>query len=151
MTAFLSRRQILRAAGAAAVSTPFLGVAAFADADALAVGGYDVVNYFTADAAAKGSAAHVATYAGRSYRFVSADNKAAFEADPDRYAPKYNGHCAWAASRGYLASGDPEAWTVWNDRLYLNYNKQVRTRWREDIPGNVAKADRNWPELSKKS
>ena len=34
--------------------------------------------------------------------------------------------------------------------FYLNFSKTVRTVWSEDIPGNIAKADANWPALSVK-
>jgi len=34
-------------------------------------------------------------------------------------------------------------------RLYLNYSKGVHEKWEQDVPGNIVKADRNWPELHK--
>ncbi|MEO1330851.1 MAG: YHS domain-containing (seleno)protein [Pseudomonadota bacterium] len=151
MALLISRRMLLKSAAAGVAAAPFMAVARFAEAQSpLAVGGFDVVAYFDlpkdADAA-RGTNAHEAEYDGARYRFASAANKAAFEADPEKYAPKYGSHCAWAASKGYLAPGDPQAWTVWEGRLYLNFNKSVRSRWRGDIPGNVVKADKNWPSL----
>jgi hypothetical protein len=53
-------------------------------------------------------------------------------------------------SRGYTADIDPEAWTIVEGRLYLNFSKEVRAMWSEDIPGNIRKADANWPGLLKK-
>ena len=44
-----------------------------------------------------------------------------------------------------LETGDPNAWTIVDDRLYLNHTLQVRERWKTDIPGNIAAADGNWP------
>lgn len=151
MSLSLSRRRFLGLTAAGAAAAPFVSVASFADAAApLAIRGYDVVAYFSlakdADGV-KGSTSHTTEYNGRTYRFASAENLATFTADPERFDAKYLGHCAWAASRGYIAPGDPEAWTVHDDRLYLNFNKSVRRRWRRDIPGNVAKADANWPQL----
>lgn len=147
----LSRRQLLTTGAAAAVAAPFLGVAAIADAASpLAARGYDVVAYFdlAKDAdGVRGVSAHTVEHGGVTYRFANAENRARFLESPEIFAPKYAGHCAWAASRGYIAPGDPEAWTVWNGRLYLNFNKNVRSRWRRDIPGNVAKGDANWPGL----
>jgi hypothetical protein len=46
---------------------------------------------------------------------------------------------------------DPAAFTVVNNKLYLNYNKSVRKKWSADIPGLVAKADNNWPEVSRQT
>jgi hypothetical protein len=50
-------------------------------------------------------------------------------------------------SRGYTADIDPEAWSVVNGQLYLNYNKDIREKWKKDIPGNIRKGDTNWPEV----
>ena len=47
---------------------------------------------------------------------------------------------------GYTASVDPKnAWEIVDGKLYLNYNKEIQTKWAEDIPGNIARADANWP------
>ena len=68
-----------------------------------------------------------------------------FEADREKYTPKYGGYCAYAVSKGATAKTEPDAWTVYEDRLYLNFNVNVRELWRADKPGNIAKADANWP------
>lgn len=113
-----------------------------------AVGGYDSVAYFTEGQAVPGSADITLEHAGAVWRFASEDNRAAFAAAPDKYAPQYGGHCAFAAAKGYLAKGDPEAWHIENGKLYLNFNKQVQKMWFEDIPGYIKQADANWPKLS---
>ena len=33
------------------------------------------------------------------------------------------------------------------DRLYLNYNLDIRQQWSKDVAGHVAKADENWPAV----
>ena len=48
-------------------------------------------------------------------------------------------------SRGYTADIDPEAWTIVDGKLYLNYSKKIRKMWARDIPGNILKGDGNWP------
>jgi hypothetical protein len=35
-------------------------------------------------------------------------------------------------------------------KLYLNFNKKIRKKWSKDIPGNIRKADRNWPGILSK-
>lgn len=40
-----------------------------------------------------------------------------------------------------------EAWHIEGGKLYLNYSKSVQRQWSEDIPGNIGKADTNWPGL----
>ncbi|AVX03983.1 YHS domain-containing (seleno)protein [Maritalea myrionectae] len=114
-----------------------------------AVGGYDAVAYFTQGEAVKGDAGITLDYQGATWRFSSAENKAMFEANPEKYAPQYGGHCAFAAAKGYLAKGDPEAWHIEDGKLYLNFNKQVQQMWFQDIPGYIKAANANWPGLSK--
>ena len=52
---------------------------------------------------------------------------------------------AYAVSKGATASTDPEAWTIVNGKLYLNFSPAIKKRWSKDIPGNIRKADKNWP------
>jgi YHS domain-containing protein len=111
----------------------------------LALGGYDPVAYFTQGEPVRGDAAHTLTHQGFQYRFASAENLAAFRANPARYQPAYGGYCAWAVSQGYTASGDPRHWRIVDGRLYLNYNGEVQTRWERDIPGFIRSANTNWP------
>lgn len=110
-----------------------------------AIRGYDPVAYFTQGRPAKGSGDFTLEYKGATWKFSSAENRQAFAETPERYAPRYGGYCAYAVSQGYTASIDPEAWTIVEDRLYLNYNKDVRAEWSRDIPGNIEKANKNWP------
>ena len=70
-----------------------------------------------------------------------------FERDPEKYAPQYGGHCAYAMSKGYIAPTVPEAWTIYEDRLYLNFTLLARELWLQDVPGNIALRDANWPKL----
>lgn len=112
-----------------------------------AIRGYDPVAYFTEGRPLEGSGDFTAEWMGATWRFASAANRDAFQADPARYAPQYGGYCAWAVSQGYTASIDPEAWRIVGDKLFLNYSKSVQRRWEKDTPGNIAKGDRNWPGL----
>ena len=115
-----------------------------------AVGGYDAVAYFKIGAPVEGKKAFEHKYKNATWRFSTADNLAAFKADPDRYAPQYGGYCAWAVSQGYTAKGDPKAWRIVNGRLYLNYNADIQKKWEQDIPGFIGKGDANWPKVLEK-
>ncbi|MBM3530261.1 MAG: YHS domain-containing protein [Alphaproteobacteria bacterium] len=112
-----------------------------------AVGGYDPVAYFTDGKPVEGKREFSHTWKGVSWRFANARNRDAFKANPENYAPQYGGYCAWAVSQGYTAKGDPRHWKIVGGRLYLNYNAKVQTDWEKDVPGHVAKADRNWPKV----
>jgi YHS domain-containing protein len=139
----------LLAVGAAALSTPAQAAKSMIYTPAfsrLALEGYDPVSYFDGGPA-KGDARFSLVHAGAEYRFASEAHLDRFRADPARYLPQYGGYCAWAISRGYTAKGDPTAWKVVGGRLYLNYDARIQARWAADIPGNIAKADQNWPQV----
>lgn len=125
------------------------GTLVFATKDG-AIRGYDPVAYFTAGKPVKGSPQYTYEWMGAQWRFASAANREAFSADPAKYAPQYGGYCAWAVSQGYTAETDPDAWRVEGGKLYLNYSKGVQATWAKDMPGNIVKGDRNWPELKAK-
>ncbi|MEM6350370.1 MAG: YHS domain-containing (seleno)protein [Cyanobacteria bacterium P01_D01_bin.14] len=117
----------------------------FTDGSGVAIRGTDPVAYFTEGAAVAGRPDFAYTWGNATWQFASAENRAAFVANPERYAPEYGGFCAWAVSQGYTASIDPNAWRIVDGRLYLNYSRGVQRQWEQDIPGNISKANENWP------
>jgi YHS domain-containing protein len=123
----------------------------FYEKDGVAIKGYDPVAYFTDNRPVAGSAVYKAEYAGSVFHFVSQANRDAFIANPAKYAPQYNGFCAFGTAGGYKAAIDPAAFTIVNNKLYLNYNQDVRKKWSSDVPGFVAKADKTWPEVAKQT
>jgi uncharacterized membrane protein YphA (DoxX/SURF4 family)/YHS domain-containing protein len=119
--------------------------------DGVAIKGYDPVAYFTDGKAVAGSPEHTAEYQGSIFHFSSQENRDVFAADPAKYAPQYGGFCAFGTAGGYKAKIEPAAFTVVDGKLYLNYDERVQKQWRADIPKFVAKADQNWPEVSRQT
>ena len=115
----------------------------------LALSGYDAVSYFKDGKPVAGKPEFSYKWMDATWQFSSAENRDAFKAEPKKYAPQYGGYCAFGTSQGHLVSGDPQAWKVVNEKLYLNYNKDVQKFWLQDIPGYVQKADENYPKLHK--
>lgn len=113
----------------------------------LAIEGYDAVAYFTEQRAVEGRKEHETNYKDANWRFTSAANLAAFQADPERYAPQYGGYCAWAVSQNDTASIDPTQFTVHDGKLYLNYSKKISARWKAGKEMFITDADRYWPQL----
>jgi hypothetical protein len=111
----------------------------------LALGGFDPVAHVTLGRPVQGDERFETTWRGARWRFASAEHRDLFLAAPERYAPQYGGHCAWAMARGYLAPGDARHWRIVDGRLFVNYDASVQRRWVRDIPGFIAAADRNWP------
>ena len=121
----------------------------FFEKDGVAMRGYDVVSYFTDKKPVQGSADLKFEYKGSTFYFSSQANLDSFTASPEQYAPQYGGFCAFGTASGYKAATDPDAFTVVENKLYLNYDKNVQKDWSADIPGFVVKANKNWPEVSK--
>ena len=113
--------------------------------DDKAVHGYDVVAYFTEGEPVEGNSSYTAEHEGATYQFSSAENREKFEADPVAYAPQYGGYCAFGTAMGRKFDGDPTAWRIVDDKLYLNLNKDIQTRWLTDVPGFIRGAENNWP------
>jgi YHS domain-containing protein len=116
--------------------------------EGVAIRGYDPVAYFREGGPRKGSAVHAVHHDGATWHFASAANRALFLADPERYMPAYGGFCAYGTSRGYLVKIEPEAWSIVDGRLYLNYDLGVRATWSKDTRAYLARSERNWPNLT---
>ena len=114
---------------------------------AYAVGGYDVVAYFTDGAAVRGSKDYAASYRGATWLFRSADHKARFEKSPTAYLPAYLGYCAYGAAQQKLVRVDPEAFTIYKGKLYLNYSLDVRREWLANADGFIQRADKYFSTL----
>nr|WP_086939811.1 YHS domain-containing (seleno)protein [Thaumasiovibrio occultus] len=112
-----------------------------------AIKGYDPVAYFTQGKPVEGSSDYQYEWMGADWQFASAEHRDLFVANPEKYAPQYGGYCAWAVSEGYTAAIDPNAWYIYQDKLYLNYSRSVQNTWQRDVPGNIARGDQNWPKL----
>lgn len=116
----------------------------------IAINGADPVAYFALAADEDpilGSPEFALDWNGATWHFANAENRAAFEADPEAYAPAFGGYCAFAAARGYVAETVPEAWSVVEGRLFLNYSLRIRRRWLRQIPDAIADGDANWPGI----
>jgi len=113
----------------------------------LALEGHDAVAYFREGAPRAGEARFALEWSGAVWRFASAANRDAFAAEPERHAPRYGGHCAWAMAQGYRAPGRPLHWALVEGALYVNFDASVQRRWLRDVPGFIVAADRHWPAL----
>lgn len=116
----------------------------------LALRGHDPVAYFTAGAPTPGDVNITAEHNGATYRFATKANRDAFKADPAKFVPQYGGFCAFGTAMGYKVDGDPQVWSIVDNKLYLNLSKAVQTRWDEDRPGFIKTADGKWTAIADK-
>lgn len=119
-------------------------------ADGKAIGGYDPVAYFTEKKPVKGKEEFKSIYQDANWYFSSAANKKLFDENPQSYAPQYGGYCAFGVAGGYKAKISPDAWTVVDNKLYLNYNQNVQKNWLKDQSEMIKKADSKWITVKKK-
>jgi len=121
----------------------------------VAIGGHDSVAYHQIERdpqhnAIEGKKSYSVEYKGAKWRFATKESSELFAANPDKYSPSYNGHCANALSLGEgLIRTDGTHWEIFEDKLYLFYAARGRVRWTD---GNwktyKVEADAAWERLS---
>lgn len=152
------KRKILIGVG---VFVLFAGVAGFAfiqhmqlyahapvfAAGGIAIQGYDPVAYFNQSKPVEGSAQFSHEWNDAVWHFANAENLAAFQAEPERYAPQFGGYCAFAVANGYTARTDPAAWHIEDGKLYLNFDNATRDQWLAARTELIPNAHANWPRV----
>ena len=116
--------------------------------DGAALSGYDAVAYQEDGKAVRGQTTIATDWNGATWLFASPAHLASFRAEPARYAPAYDGHCAFAASEGRKSGGIPEMWQVSGGRLYLLCSKTAFEKWTAEFDKRLAQADANWLTLA---
>lgn len=113
----------------------------------LALGGYDPVAYWASERPRLGSREFQLDWGGTTWEFVNEGNRTAFQADPEVYAPRFGGHCAFAIASGYSTEGTPGHFVVWKGKLLLFADAVSRAAFLQDPDRLLAEADRRWPAL----
>ncbi|MEH6451903.1 MAG: YHS domain-containing (seleno)protein [Psychromonas sp.] len=114
-----------------------------------AAAGYDVVAYFSEQKPVKGDSDFSYEYQGADWYFSNQENLDKFKQNPEYFAPQYGGYCAWAMAGNKTAPGNPPFWTIYNDKLYLNYDQDVVDTWRDNKDEFIEQADVHWASLEK--
>ena len=122
---YVSRQLLLTAMAVGWVFAPSPRVRAETPART-ALWGYDPVSYFTAGHPERGSAQFSFRFDDTTYWFASEEHRKMFVADPERFAPQFRGFCTLSVARGLKIEVDPEAWAIWNGKLYVFGSKRRR-------------------------
>lgn len=141
----------LQVGGAALAFDPKSTAPVNVDDTGIALRGHDPVAYFTAGKPMPGAQTFQSKFDGATYQFANAENKAAFDKEPAKFAPQYGGFCAFAAAKGAKFDSDPTVFKVVDNKLYMNFNADVSTKWNADVPGHIKAADGNWATLKDKA
>jgi YHS domain-containing protein len=120
----------------------------YSNLNGVALKGYDPVAYFKQNKAREGSESHTFEWSGSIWKFISQANLDSFKVDPIKYAPQFGGFCAYGCSENHLSPTDPNAWTIVDNKLYLNYSMKVKAYWLKDTVKRINAADGFWPALN---
>lgn len=115
-----------------------------------AIHGYDPVAYFNENKPVKGSSEYSFAWNDANWLFSTRHNLDSFKLNPLKYAPQYGGYCAYGVSEDHKAPTDPQAWTIVDGKLYLNYSLKVKEYWKKEQSKRIEDADHNWPVLKNK-
>jgi len=142
-------RRTIFAILAATIATPVFASnpPIFVNSNNIAINGYDTVAYFTVSEPVSGLPQLAYKWNGATWLFATTKTLNMFKENPEAYAPQFGGYCAYAAASGALAPTEPDAWTIYEGKLYLNLNLRTRRIWQRDVAGNVAKAEAKWPDI----
>jgi YHS domain-containing protein len=125
--------------------------------DKVANGGYDLVAYFSDNAAAKGKKEFTHKIKGVKYQFASEAHKNLFKSNPEKYLPVCDGYCAWGvAEKGIKVPVNPETFKVIDNKLYLFFNGDFKgsplntlPEWNKNENALLTQLPTNWAKLKK--
>lgn len=126
------------------------------DDNGLAIGGYDVVAYFSGEAK-KGTKNHMVKHKDATYYFSTKENRDAFQKSPEQYLPQFGGYCAWGvAAKEAKFPINPETFDIVDGKLYLFYNgphegKNLNTLlpWNTETTDLLKSGHMNWGKMDK--
>jgi len=110
----------------------------------VAIRGRDVVSFFENDEPQKGSKEFTANWDNTTWRFASDENRKLFLADPEKYAPQFGGFCPVALADNKAKIGHVNQYSVYNNKLYLNYNKASKKKFSNDPDNFLWRAQLNF-------
>ena len=116
-----------------------------------ALRGYDPVAYFIDGEPVEGSQEFSFEWENAKYYFATAENRDKFISNPTQYAPANGGYCTFGVVLAKKLDGDPEVWSVHNERLHVFLNLEVQEKFLQDEPGNLKRVAENWPLIQDKS
>jgi enamine deaminase RidA (YjgF/YER057c/UK114 family) len=137
---------VKRSAALLGLLVSLLGPAAWGDETRLSISGYDPVAYFTDGKPVPGVSEFEYVWHNARWRFASAAHRDLFVANPEHYAPQFDGYCALGVAwkEPHKDTIDPNAWAIVDGKLYLTHTTRALDLWRRNAAENIKRADVNW-------
>ncbi len=129
----------------AGCGTPFATMKNVTGQDVMLLG-HDPVAYFKMQQSVRGNPVFQTTLAGRTYYFLNGQNKADFDAAPNKFEPQYGGFCASGAAYALKMGSDPTEWRIVDGKLYIFGDVLGRMAWELEPAWNIKHGDDVWPE-----
>ena len=117
------------------------------DLDGVALHGFDLVEYFEAERALKGSERFEYSCNNATFRFANEPHLEMFADDPEAYMPSFGGYCALGVSNGYKDGMHRDAFEIFDDNLYFNLTPGLHLRWLSDPDARITAGAKNWHEI----
>ncbi|MGB5528417.1 MAG: YHS domain-containing (seleno)protein [Ignavibacteriaceae bacterium] len=111
--------------------------------------GYCPVAYSVMEKSVEGDSKYSSTYEGKTYYLANADAKKMFDAEPEKYLPKYNGYCATAVAMGKLMESDQQLFSVYSGSTYLFSSMMAKESFDKDPKMTIKNAGKNFAALNK--
>ena len=145
----LTRRSLLGALAALPVARPAWATFRVAtNRQGIAMQGYDTRAYWTIAAARPGLPLHEVMWRNKPWHFATAEDAAAFAANPPAFEPQFGGYCTRAMSLEQIVDGDPEVWRIHESALYLFARPKGRAHFDKGAAEMIARARTYWDSLS---
>lgn len=123
------------------VNDPLSGVALY---------GYDPVAYFIDKSAQSGASEYEFRFAGLTWRFRSAANRAAFSRQPENFVPEFGGYDPLAVGEGIPLEGNPAFFAVSDGKLFLFAREESRAEFLANPKNLFESAMASWPDVQRK-
>ncbi len=115
--------------------------------ESVALNQYCPVAYVAMGKAVKGDSKFTSRYQGKKYYLLNADAKKMFDADPEKYLPKYDGYCATAVAMGKKMETNPELYSVHEGATYLFSSEDAKSAFDKDPEATITMADKQFAAL----
>ncbi len=118
----------------------------------IALQGYSPVSYLDLGIAQRGVKNFKSVHNKVNYYFTSAEQKATFDKNPEKYLPQYGGYCAFGVYAGAKFRPDPNKFIVKDGKYFLylyNIELDAQQLWlaENNHYGLVKTANTNWEKL----
>lgn len=109
--------------------------------------GYDPVAYFTRGKATPGQSGITLMFGGQTIRFSTTAHRDMFRQAPEKYAPQFDGQCAYAMSQHARMPANPRAFAIIGGRLFLFSKPELVAQFQQKAERLLAEAEAYWASL----